>query len=44
MKLLGYSSGEWLRVGLCASLFILVAKWLVPKAGVPALTQTVERI
>lgn len=44
MKMLGFSSGEWLRIGFAASLFILVAKWLVPKAGVPALTQTVDRI
>lgn len=44
MKLFGYSAREVVRIGLAAALFILVAKWLVPKANVPALTSTVEKI
>lgn len=44
MRLFGYSSREFLRIGFAAAVFILVAKWLAPKTGVPALKQTVERI
>lgn len=44
MRLFGVSSREFFRIGLAAALFFLVAKWLVPKANVPALTQTVEKL
>jgi hypothetical protein len=44
MRLLGFSTGEFLKIGLAATLFILVAKWLAPKTGVPALTATVNRV
>jgi hypothetical protein len=44
MKLFGYSSREFLRIGFAAAIFFLVAKWLVPKANVPALTQAVDKL
>jgi hypothetical protein len=44
VKLFGFGATQFLKIGLAAAIFILGAKWLVPKARVPALTQTVERI
>lgn len=44
MRVFGYGFREFLRIGFAAAVFILVAKWLAPKANVPALTQTIERI
>jgi hypothetical protein len=44
MHLLGFSMSEFVKIGLAAALFILAMKWLVPKAGVPALTAATERI
>lgn len=44
MKLFGYSAREFLRIGLASVVFILVAKWLVPKTNVPALTAAVEKV
>lgn len=44
MRFLGYTSREFLRIGFAAAVFFLVVKWLAPKANVPALTQTVERL
>lgn len=44
MRFLGYTGREFFRIGFAACVFILLAKWLAPKANVPALSQTVERI
>jgi hypothetical protein len=44
MKVLGFSASEFIKIGLAASIFILMAKWLAPKTGVHALTTTTERI
>jgi hypothetical protein len=44
MRFLGYTGREFLRIGFAAVGFILLAKWLAPKAQVPALTQTVQKI
>lgn len=44
MRLFGYSTREFLRIGFAAAVFFLVAKWLVPKANVPALTQAVDKL
>lgn len=44
MRFFGYSAREFLRIGFAAAIFFLVAKWLIPKANVPALTTTVEKL
>jgi uncharacterized membrane protein YgaE (UPF0421/DUF939 family) len=44
MKLIGFSFHEFLKIGIAASLFILIAKWLGPKTKVPAIAATTERI
>lgn len=44
MRLLGFSTGEFLKIGFAAALFILLAKWLAPKTGVPALSATANRL
>ena len=44
MRLLGFSSREFLRIGFAAAVFILVAKWLGPKTNVPAIAATTERL
>jgi len=44
MRLFGYSAREFLRIGIAAAVFFLLAKWLVPKANVAALTQTVDKL
>jgi hypothetical protein len=44
MRLLGFSASEFVKIGLASMVFILVAKWLAPKTGVPALTTTVNRV
>ena len=44
MKLLGFSSREFLRIGFAAAVFILFAKWLGPKTKVAAIAQTTERL
>ncbi len=44
MKFFGYTLREVGRIGLAAVVFILALKWLAPKANVPALTQTVDKI
>lgn len=44
MRFFGYSSREFLRIGFAAAVFFLLAKWLVPKANVPALTSAVDRL
>jgi hypothetical protein len=44
MKVFGYSTREFFRIGLAAVVFILVLKWVAPKVNQPALTSTVEKI
>lgn len=44
MRFLGYTGREFLRIGFAAVVFILIAKWAAPKAGVPALTATVNKV
>lgn len=44
MRVFGYSAREIVRIGLAAAIFFLVAKWLVPKAGIAALSSTVEKL
>lgn len=44
MQVFGYSLREVIRIGLAAALFILLAKWLVPKAGVAPLSAVVEKL
>lgn len=44
MRLLGFTFREWFRIGFAAATFFLAAKWLAPKANVPALTQTVDKL
>jgi hypothetical protein len=44
MRIMGYSAREVIRIGLAACVFILFAKWLVPKANVAALTATVNKV
>lgn len=44
MKLLGFSAREFLRIGFAAAVFFLIAKWLGPKTGVPALTAVTEKL
>jgi hypothetical protein len=44
MRVFGYSFREFLRIGFAAAVFFLVAKWLVPKANVAALTQAVDKL
>jgi hypothetical protein len=38
MKLLGYSFGSFFKIGLIAMLFIVLAKWVLAKVKVPALS------
>jgi hypothetical protein len=44
MRFMGYSAREFLRIGFAAAVFFLMAKFLVPKANVPALTTAVEKL
>lgn len=44
MKLFGYTGREFLRIGLGAAVFILLAKWLGPKTRVPAIASATERL
>jgi hypothetical protein len=44
MRILGFGGGEFLKIGLAAVLFILFAKWLAPKTGVPALAAVANRV
>lgn len=44
MRFMGYTGREFLRIGFAAAVFILLAKWLAPKAGVPALTATTDKL
>lgn len=44
MRLFGYSAREVLRIGFAAAVFFLFAKWAAPKANIPALTATVEKL
>jgi hypothetical protein len=44
MRILGYTAREFLRIGFAAFAFILLAKFLAPKANVPALTAAVNRV
>ncbi len=38
MRLLGYSFGSFFKIGLIAMLFIILAKWVLSKVKVPALS------
>lgn len=44
MKLFGYTAREFFRIGFAAAVFFLFAKWLAPKANVPALTSAVDKL
>lgn len=44
MKLLGMSAHQFLTIGFASVVFILLAKWIGPKTGVPAIAQATERI
>jgi hypothetical protein len=44
MRFLGYTGREFLRIGFAAAVFILVVKWLAPKANVPALNAAAEKL
>jgi len=44
LKLLGFSTREFLRIGFAAAVFILLAKWAGPKTRVAAITQATERL
>lgn len=44
MKLLGFSSHEFLKIGLASVLFILAVKFIGPKTKVPAIAAVTERI
>ena len=44
MQILGFSFHQFLTIGLAATIFILVAKWLAPKTGVPAIGALANRI
>ena len=38
------SGREFLRIGLCAAVFILLAKWGAPKTNIPALNSAAQRL
>jgi hypothetical protein len=44
MRLFGYSAREFVRIGFAAAVFFLVLKWAAPKANIPALSATVEKL
>jgi hypothetical protein len=44
MRAFGISAREFVRIGLCAAVFILVAKWLAPKTNVPALNSAAQKL
>jgi hypothetical protein len=44
MRFLGYTGREFFRIGFAAVGFILLLKFLAPKAQIPALSSTVEKI
>lgn len=44
MRILGFSVHQFLTIGLAASIFILGAKWIAPRTGVPALNAAASKI
>lgn len=44
MRKIGFSAHEFVKIGLAASIFILLAKFLGPKTKVPAIAATTERL
>lgn len=43
MKLFGVTSGQFVKIGLIALVFIVLAKWGAEKVNVPGLSAFVER-
>jgi hypothetical protein len=44
VRVLGISGREFIRIGLAASVFILLVKWGAPKTKVPALNSAAQRL
>jgi len=44
MRFLGFSLGSFFKIGLIAMVFILLAKWVLAKVKIPALSATVASV
>jgi hypothetical protein len=44
MKKIGFSFGSFVKIGLIAMVFILLAKWVLTKVNVPGLSSAVQGV